>query len=237
MDFRRLASLLEAGIDLKSSLRELGYTKLPSELELPVQLGAPLKTLLISLAQQQEGTQRAKAELAQALAMPRMTRRLLLWLPGLTLALTLVTGISTLRSLSNPLVLVSLLLGTALLLLGNRISRRMLSAVNDSFSIAELQQFSVAISAGLTTGQIAKLFPNLLQSPAVDSMITLTNRTGASLGQLVRSEIENTLSYQLAEKITLLRELSVRLLIPLGLTTLPAFMLFTIPPTLVGLAK
>ncbi len=237
MNFRRLASLLEAGIDLKSSLRELGYEKLPSELQLPVQLGAPLKTLLISLAQQQEGTQRAKAELAQALAMPRMTRRLLLWLPGLTLVLTLITGISTIESLGNPLVLASLLLGTALLLLGNRVSRKMLSAVNDRFSIAQLQQFSIAISAGLTTGQIAKLFPDLLQSPAVNSLIKLTNRTGAALSQLVRSEIENTLSAQLSEKITKLRELSVRLLIPLGLTTLPAFMLFTIPPTMVGLAK
>lgn len=237
MEFRKLASLLEAGIDLKSSLREIGYTQLPSELRLAVQLGAPLKTLLTSLAEQQEGTQRARAELAQALAMPRMTRRLLLWLPGLTLALTLITGISTISSLGNPLVLVSLLLGSLLLILGHRISRKMLSAVNDSFSISDLQQFSIAISAGLTTGQISKLFPNLLQSQAVDSLIKLTNRTGAALSQLVSSEIENTLSTQLSEKITQLRELSVRLLIPLGLTTLPAFMLFTIPPTMVGLAK
>jgi hypothetical protein len=68
-------------------------------------------------------------------------------------------------------------------------------------------------------------------------LIKVTRRTGAALSELVKSEIENTLKRQLSEKITLLRELSVRLLIPLGLTTLPAFMLFTIPPTMVGLAK
>ncbi len=237
MEFRKLASLLQAGIDLKTALAELGYRGVPEELRLATQLGAPLKTLLISLADQQDSSQRAKAELAQALAMPRMTRRLLLWLPGLTLALTLLTGITTVHTLSHPLVLVALLLGTGLLLIGNRISRRMLSAVNDNFSISELQQFSIAISAGLTTGQISKLFPNLLKSSAVESLIKVTRRTGAALSELVKSEIENTLKRQLSEKITLLRELSVRLLIPLGLTTLPAFMLFTIPPTMVGLAK
>lgn len=237
MEFRKLASLLQAGIDLKTSLAELGYREVPAELRMATQLGAPLKTLLISLADQQESSLRAKAELAQALAMPRMTRRLLLWLPALTLALTLLTGITTLRSLSNPLVLVSLLAGTGLLLIGNRISRKMLSVVDDSFSISELQQFSIAISAGLTTGQISKLFPNLLNNPAVESLIKLTGRTGAALSQLVKSEIENTLRQQLSQKITFLRELSVRLLIPLGLTTLPAFMLYTIPPTMVGLAK
>jgi tight adherence protein B len=237
MEFRKLASLLQAGIDLKTALAELGHKSVPAELRLATELGAPLKTLLISLADQHESSQRAKAELAQALAMPRMTRRLLLWLPGLTLALTLLTGITTIQSLANPLVLFSLLLGTALLLIGNRISRKMLSEVDDSFSISELQLFSIAISAGLTTGQISKLFPNLLKNTAIESLVNLTGRTGAGLQQLVNSEIENTLRLQLSEKITLLRELSVRLLIPLGLTTLPAFMLFTIPPTMVGLAK
>ncbi|MEY3972183.1 MAG: hypothetical protein RLY84_576 [Actinomycetota bacterium] len=237
MEYRKLASLLQAGIDFKTALAELGYKTVPAELRLATELGAPLKTLLISLADQHESSQRAKAELAQALAMPRMTRRLLLWLPGLTLALTLVTGITTIHNLANPLVLLSLLLGTVLLLIGNRISRKMLSEVDDSFSISQLQHFSIAISAGLTTGQISKLFPNLLKNSAVESLVKLTRRTGAGLQQLVSSEIENTLRLQLSEKITLLRELSVRLLIPLGLTTLPAFMLFTIPPTMVGLAK
>ncbi len=237
MEYRKLASLLQAGIDFKTALAELGYKSVPAELRLATELGAPLKTLLISLADQHESRQRAKAELAQALAMPRMTRRLLLWLPGLTLALTLLTGITTIQSLANPLVLFSLLLGTVLLLIGNRISRNMLSEVDDSFSISELQHFSIAISAGLTTGQISKLFPNLLKNKAVESLVNLTGRTGAGLQQLVNSEIENTLRLQLSEKITHLRELSVRLLIPLGLTTLPAFMLFTIPPTMVGLAK
>ncbi len=237
MELRKLASLLQAGIDLKTALAELGDKSVPAELRLATELGAPLKTLLISLADQHESSQRAKAELAQALAMPRMTRRLLPWLPGLTLALTLLTGITTIQSLANPLVLFSLLLGTALLLIGNRISRNMLSEVDDSFSISELQHFSIAISAGLTTGQISKLFPNLLKNKAVESLVNLTGRTGAGLQQLVNSEIENTLRLQLSEKITHLRELSVRLLIPLGLTTLPAFMLFTIPPTMVGLAK
>ena len=237
MDLRQLAALLSAGVDLKTALSELKVTDLPEELVLGIRLGAPLKTLLISLSAQEESLDRAIAELNQALAMPRATRRLLLWLPALTLALTVLTGISSLASLINPLVLISLLLGSLLLLLGNRISNRMLSGIDYEFSISELQKFSVAIAAGMNVGQIANHFPNLLSSERVTKLVSLTKRTGAGLTALVESEIENTLQRQLAEKIAALRTLSVRVLIPLGTTTLPAFMLFTIPPTMVGLTK
>ncbi len=237
MDFRSLSALLDAGVDLKSSLSELDIRELPGEVALAIELGAPLKTLLISLSIQQESSERARAELTQAMAMPRATKRLLLWLPLLTLALTFLTGISTLDSLANPLVVIAILLGSGLLYLGHRISKRLLNSLDESFSIADLQTFLIAIATGLTTGQIAKRFPELLESPRVRALIALTNRTGAALSKLVSSEIENSLHRQLSQKIEMARILSVRLLIPLGLTTLPAFMLFTIPPTLVGLTN
>ena len=237
MDYRSLSSLLDAGVDLKTSLSELNVEKLPADVELAIELGAPLKTLLISLATQQESASKAKAELAQAMAMPKATKRLLLWLPVLTLALTFLTGISSLDSLTNPVVIVAILLGSALLYLGHRISRRLLLTLNENFDVADLQKFAIAIACGLTTGQIANRFPDLLTSPKVARLVSLTNRTGAALSKLVSSEIENGLQAQLSEKIAAARVLSVRLLIPLGLTTLPAFMLFTIPPTLVGLTN
>lgn len=237
MDYRSLSSLLDAGVDLKTSLSELNVRELPDDVELAIELGAPLKTLLISLATQQESASKAKAELAQAMAMPKATKRLLLWLPVVTLALTFLTGISSLDSLTNPLVIVAILLGSALLYLGHRISRRLLLTLNENFDVADLQRFAIAIACGLTTGQIANRFPDLLTSPKVARLVSLTNRTGAALSNLVISEIENGLQAQLSEKIAAARVLSVRLLIPLGLTTLPAFMLFTIPPTLVGLTN
>lgn len=237
MDYRSLASLLDAGVDLRSSLSELNLKKLSPELELAIELGAPLKTLLISLSTQQESSARAMAELAQAMAMPRATRRLLLWLPVLTLTLTFLTGISSLEALANPLVITATLLGSALLYLGHRISRRLLLTLSEKFDVADLQRFAIAIACGLTTGQISQRFPQLLANEKIANLMALTNRTGAALGKLVNSEIENSLHSQLSEKISNARELSVRLLVPLGLTTLPAFMLFTIPPTLVGLTQ
>ena len=237
MDYRSLSSLLDAGVDLKTSLSELNVRQLPCDVELAIELGAPLKTLLISLATQQESASKAKAELAQAMAMPKATKRLLLWLPVLTLALTVLTGISSLNSLTNPLVIVAILLGSALLYLGHRISKRLLLTLNENFDVADLQKFAIAIACGLTTGKIVNRFPDLLASPKVARLVSLTNRTGAALSKLASSEIENSLQAQLSEKIAAARVLSVRLLMPLGLTTLPAFMLFTIPPTLVGLTN
>jgi tight adherence protein B len=237
MQLRELAALLSAGIDLKTALEQVGFEKLPRELALAISLGAPVKTLLISLANQQESEQKAKAELGQALAVPRATRRLLLWLPFATLLFTLLLGISSMASLGNPLVLASLALGICLLILGNKITKRMLSGFSSDFYLAELQHFLIAVKSGMTTGEINKCFPHLLADARIQKLIELTNRTGASLGALIESEIENSLQTQLSEKVTALRQLSVRLLIPLGLTTLPAFMLFTIPPTMVGLTK
>ncbi|MFM2023640.1 MAG: hypothetical protein RIR89_1032, partial [Actinomycetota bacterium] len=144
MDYRSLSSLLDAGVDLKTSLSELNVRELPGDVELAIELGAPLKTLLISLATQQESGSKARAELAQAIAMPKATKRLLLWLPVLTLALTFLTGISCLDSLTNPLVIVAILLGSALLYLGHRISRRMLLTLDENFDIADLQKFAIA---------------------------------------------------------------------------------------------
>lgn len=237
MEMAKLAAMLSSGVSLKMALRELDLVEIPDSLRLGLELGAPLIPLLRSLDRQSQNQLRATGELAQALAVPNTTRRLLLWLPFLTLGLTLVTGIISLESLINPLVLVSLIAGSALLLLGNRITGKMLRGFRNHFDISDLQELQLALTAGLNLSQIASRFPRLMMSPQVASLLNLSRKTGARLTSLTESHIEAELSGQLTRKVTELRALSVKLLIPLGLTTLPAFMLFTIPPTLVGLTK
>jgi hypothetical protein len=113
----------------------------------------------------------------------------------------------------------------------------MLQQVNGDFSLRELQDFSIAIFSGLTLAKIERLFPDLLRNESVYRLTKLSQKTGARLSGLVASEIESSLSQQLSQKISDLRRLSVRILIPLGLTTLPAFMLFILPPIVVGFTK
>jgi len=237
MEMAKLAALLQSGVNLKTSLRELGILTIPEKLKLAISLGSPLIPLLKSMNQLEQNQLRASGELEQALAVPRATRRLLIWLPLITLFLSWAAGLVSLQALLSPISLTCSAFGLVLLLIGSRATKRMLQSVNREFLLQELQDFSIAISSGLSLSAIEKQFPHLLKNSEVNRLKILSQKTGARLTDLVSSEIEISLSAQLSEKISELRRLSVRILIPLGLTTLPAFMLFIIPPIVVGFTK
>lgn len=237
MQMAKLAALLESGVNLKTSLNEVGLSEIPDQLKLAISLGAPLVPLLRTMNQLEQNRLRAQGELEQALAIPRATRKLLAWLPLITLFLSLAAGLVSFEALLSPISLACLFIGLGLIFLGLWLTKRMLQQVKEVFSLRELQDFSIAISSGLNLAKIEKLFPHLLRSDSVNRLTKLSQKTGARLSDLVASEIELSLSQQLAQKISDLRRLSVRILIPLGLTTLPAFMLFILPPIVVGFTK
>jgi pilus assembly protein TadC len=68
-------------------------------------------------------------------------------------------------------------------------------------------------------------------------LVALSQRTGAALGALLGSEIEMLNERSLTEQLTKAKQLAVALLVPLSLTTLPAFLLLTIPPMLIGITQ
>lgn len=228
-----LASLLESGVDLKTALAQADGFDL-TQLRFAIDSGAELVPVLWQLEQQQRNTEQASSQLSQALAVPTATRRLLVWLPALSLVMAQFLGLTSLAAYANPLVLGSLAIGAALLFAGSKISGRQLASAKTEFDVSALQDFLICISAGLNLGQIAQHRPDLLSDERVKNLQQLSLLTGAALLPLTRGAIERSLATQLAEQIEKLQQLSVQILIPLGLTTLPAFLLFTIPPILVG---
>lgn len=228
-----LASLLDSGVDLKTALTQAdGFDLAP--IRFAIDAGAELVPILWQLEQQLRNAERANSQLAQALAVPTATRKLLLWLPVLSLGLAQFFGLSSLSAYANPLVLVALLLALMLLAIGSKISHRQLVAAKSEFDVSALQDFLVCVSAGLNLGQIAQHRPELFSNQRVRELRQLSEATGAALTPLIQGAIERSQASQLADQIEKLQQLSVRILIPLGLTTLPAFLLFTIPPILVG---
>ena len=71
----------------------------------------------------------------------------------------------------------------------------------------------------------------------VARLISLSERTGAALGLLIDSEIEALNQRAISNQLTAAKKLSVSLLIPLSATTLPAFLLLTIVPMVIGIAQ
>lgn len=228
-----LASLLESGVDLKTALYQAdGFDLTP--VRFAIDSGAELVPILWQHERQLRNSEQASAQLTQALAVPTATRKLLIWLPALSLVIAQFMGLTSLSDYANPLVLFSLLLGVLLLVLGSKISARQLASAQMALDMSALQDFLVCISAGLNLSQIARHRPDLLADERVSRLQQLSISTGAALMPLVGAAIERSLASQLAKQIEKLQQLSVRILIPLGLTTLPAFLLFTIPPILVG---
>ena len=231
-----LAGLLSAGIPLQRALQELGQPELPKNLELAVRVGAPLVPTLELLERQLQADDKIRSELNQAQAIPRATRSLLLWLPVFTVFLTQLMGLNTLLGLFQPLGLVSLIFALGFLYLGARISKRMLEKLSQTPKdlTGELLALDVCLSAGLGLGQIQS---ETKIGPEARKLISLSQSTGASLRPLIDSEIERLNLQALDQRLENAKKLSVSLLIPLSMTTLPAFLLLTIPPMLIGITK
>ncbi len=234
----RLQSLLSSGLPLRSALEHSGYATLsPLALE-AIKLGSPLQRILGQLDEIELQQQQAVAELNQALAVPKATRALLSWLPAFALVASQLMGLSSLSALVHPVSLIAIALGFALILLGRRLTGSMLIEPKlDQAAIYSLQLFGVAIASGLGLSQTLRRYPELSSSPPVMELVAVSQTTGCSLSSLVQSTIRSEISNASAALMTELRELSVKLLIPLGLTTLPAFLLFTIPPIFIGITN
>lgn len=233
-----LSALISSGVPLQSALDELAIENLDDELlTLAVEVGAPLIPTLRVLEQQLIHQERAQAELAQAQAVPQATRKLLLWLPVGTVVLSQFAGLETFKGLMEPLGLVALVLALGLLYLGARLTARMLKrfrAAPDR-EVRTLIALKICLSAGMGLKDIRSRLSE--RATEADRLISLSETTGAALSSLIDSEIEALNQRAISNQLTAAKKLSVSLLIPLSATTLPAFLLLTIVPMVIGIAQ
>ena len=232
-----LAGMLQAGLPLDIAI---GNEQLKSDplLELAIRVGAPLVPALHTLEQQLEASENLLEEVSQAQAIPRATRKLLLWLPALSVRLGQAIGLETVQGLLSPLGLVALFLAAGILWFGNKISGRLLQRLSppDRTLASQLVSLDLCLSAGLGLGQIRQELGRQVK-PEIERLLALSAQTGASLKPLISSELKRVQRQQLNLKLGEAKRLSVTLLIPLSLTTLPAFLLLTVAPMLIGITQ
>jgi threonine/homoserine efflux transporter RhtA len=68
-----------------------------------------------------------------------------------------------------------------------------------------------------------------------DELIEIALKSGASLAVLIAAQQRVELADYSAQRVATAKALAVKLLIPLGLTSLPAFLIFTVLPMLIGI--
>ncbi len=229
----KFGALLSAGVNLHSALevaglRQDGTSPIERMLQVAIESGAPIKAVTKILAAFERDLERFKLELETANAVPIATRKLLLWLPALSVAIGQLAGFGTVVALLHPIGLAAVLVALGLIGLGVRWSRALLAPLlfEPEHPAQELMRFNLLLLSGgpLTTSS----------NPILENLIALSRETGAPLSELVDNEIELVTQRALQESLAKAKRMSIELLVPMSLTVLPAFLILTIVPMLIG---
>lgn len=206
--------------------------------------GAPLGACLRDLAGSLRELDRIGRDVGTALAGPSATARLVLWLPVVALVLGMALGFDTVRTLLATVPgLVCLGLGLAFLLAGGRWSRALTTraAQRDPAPGLSLDLVAVAMAGGGSASAARAIVHEACQrfgvpydDDAIDRVLVLSARAGIPAGELLRSEAEQQRDRARSDGERAAAILATRLMIPLGVCILPAFLLVGVAPLLIS---
>lgn len=214
--------------------------------------GAPLAEVLVGLANGAERAAEQTDRIEQALAGPRMARRIIWALPLLAIPLTALLGFDVIAVLSaTPLGWVLIALAAALTWAGSHWSNAMVVRAQRAPAAPGLypRLLSVALAsgAGLTRarslvatvvadcGALEMLEP--VEITKCDEVITLSRRSGIPLRGLLVALDARAVDRAFHASTMRARELGEKLLIPLGACTLPAFLCLGVVPAIASVVS
>ena len=256
---QRVSVLLSAGVSPTSAWSYLdGYedfaADLPASLtridpalaaawRVATSAGAPLAPSLRAFAAGLRALADAQRETEVALAGPVATARLVLALPVVGILFGMVLGFNTLGTLFTTAPgLLCLGVGVALLLLARRWNRRLVAAAQPTevFPGLELELLAIAVSGGgsldraRASVEAALAEFSLPATGGADAVLQLSARAGVPAAALLRAEADEARRDARAAAQKAAAVLAVRLMIPLGVCVLPAFMALGVAPLLIA---
>lgn len=252
---KRLASLVRAGVPVSKAVAS--FDQLPNNLEVDYYL-ALAKISGSAIAQELEACAksvllrenvRSKIHLAQV--SPKATAKLLLVLPILTLGLSQLSGVNVLGTLSSkPALAFSLGLGLGLLGLAKWISGILIAkaSAKESFEGSLLLGLGLLVSSGmnykkameLATDIYSKVFGEQPSAREVREIVNVgeyLSQSGSSITELLRSKADEIQMEKLQKSQIAAEKLGIRLLLPLGLVVIPAFLLIAVLPLTVSMVS
>ncbi|NBR64921.1 MAG: hypothetical protein EBT65_03095 [Actinobacteria bacterium] len=247
----KFAGLLRSGVDLDRAIEHIGGIPENSKplrflLEVAIDSGAGVAHEIDVVADLFTFKERSLQRITLAHAGPKASARLVLWLPVITLGMAQLIGLDILKSLaSKPVLLVSLGFGLMLLLLARTISNRLIKSAKPKETTIGFYLMGVALEssggANLNIAQnrageiYSKVFgkdPAKEELTAMAQVALLVEQSGARVGDLLRRQAEELQSAAITSNEIQIEKLSVRLMLPLGLAVLPAFLFLTVIPLL-----
>lgn len=208
-------------------------------LHLCEKLGSAPAESLERLAEVEAEQAKALASLQVAASGPAASARLVTLLPALVLIGAQLLGMRVLNSL-NVLTIGSIVVGSSLLYAGRRWSNRILAKAAPSSNDpgAALDAFASAMSSGLPQSVASKEVEEIFgRQPQIESLIATSAETGLAVSRLARAEAERARLAWRVSSDKAIQEAAVRLMWPLGLAVLPAFVLIAVVPLAVAMLR
>jgi tight adherence protein B len=210
--------------------------------------GAPLAPSLRELGDALRDRAQTERAIEVALAGPVATSRLVSWLPLAGLALGTLTGVDVLGTLFGSFLGAAVLAGGLVLMVcGHAWTRTMAAraAPPPGAPGLRLDLVAVALSGGVSATRAAELVAEALTSFGVRTVegegladiLALADRAGAPAGELLRSSARQKRRDARSSGQRDAAALAVRLMLPLGICVLPAFMLMGVAPVVLTIVS
>jgi tight adherence protein B len=205
-------------------------------------VGAPLSDSLRDIADALRDAQRTADEIRVALAEPAATAKLMGWLPLVAVGLGVALGFDSLSVLAGtPFGVVCLVAGLLLMIAARRWSAALVRRARPPGEVpgAGAELTAIALSGGVSIDRASALVRAALadesEEESVRGILDLSRSAGVPAVDLLRSSA--WLARHRARTDGRLRaaKLATRLLLPLGVCTLPAFLLLGVAPMLLGI--
>lgn len=209
--------------------------------------GAPLAPALRQFADTLRDREAAERDVGVALAGPKATAKVVLWLPAAAVVLAVIIGVDLLATIGHPLGIASMIGGLALILAGRRWTQRLVAEAEPPPPTAglALDLLAVAAAGGRSPEAAVALVERSLAAAGLDvgdnercalaALVRLSRQAGAPLGELARAEAQDARADSRAHARQSAERLGVRLMLPLGACILPAFLLLGVVPVLLAI--
>ncbi|MEV8358954.1 type II secretion system F family protein [Microbacterium sp. NPDC076895] len=201
-------------------------------------VGAPLAPALRSFADVLRDTAESADEIRVALAEPTSTARLLGWLPAVGIGLAFALGFDPLGTLlREPAGWACAAVGIGLLIAGRRWTSRLALAAHRDAAMPGMDAdlTAIALSGGVSVSRARTLVDAARGEDADDSVavrdtLLLSEAAGVPAVELLRSAAALDRHRARVDGRLRAARLSTKLLLPLGICTLPAFLCLGVAP-------
>ncbi|WP_457099244.1 type II secretion system F family protein [Microbacterium sp. P5_E9] len=238
----RVAGEVRRGIPLADAIAGCGpeWIDLAAAWTVAADVGAPLAVSLRALAGALRDAAEADDDIRVALAEPAGTAKLMAWLPLVAVGLGVALGFDTLLTLAtNPLGIGCLVTGVALIFTAHRWTSALVRRAGAAPGIPGIgaELFAIALTGGVSIDRARAAVLAATGAPAdaaTEAVLALSRRAGVPAAELLRASAALARHRARVDGRVRAAKLSSRLLIPLGVCTLPAFLLLGVAPMLLS---